>query len=85
LNLHAYTQRKDKRDQFSVTSAAGMMVGVGNVGRYLSTYSEARTFMTVDAGVSWREIADDAYMYEIADSGNILVFVNDEEPTDKLK
>ena len=85
LNLHAYTQRRDKRDQFSVSSAAGMLIGVGNVGKYLSTYSEARTFLSVDAGLSWKEIVDDAYMYEVADSGNLIIFVNDEESTDSIK
>ncbi|KAJ1533931.1 vacuolar protein sorting/targeting protein PEP1, partial [Nowakowskiella sp. JEL0078] len=85
LNLHAYTERQDKRDQFSSSSAPGLMVAVGNVGEYLSEYKLGDMFLTRDAGKTWKEIAKEAHMYEFGDHGGILVLVNNEEPTDIIK
>jgi hypothetical protein len=85
LNLHAYTERKDKRDQYSTSAASGVLLGVGSVGKYLSSYNDSKTFISGDAGVSWREIADAPYMYEISDSGAVLILANDGAPSKTLR
>lgn len=83
LNLHSFTERADYRDTFGSSSAVGVMMGLGNVGAHLSHKKDASTFLTVDGGVSWKEIKKGAYMWEYGDRGSILVLVKDGK-TNKL-
>ncbi|TPX69836.1 hypothetical protein SpCBS45565_g02188 [Spizellomyces sp. 'palustris'] len=85
LHLHSYTSREDKRDQFSASSAVGMVMAVGSVGSSLKGYSDSDTFLSRDAGRSWSEITKDAHKWEFGDHGGLLVLVNDEGPTDVVK
>ncbi|CAJ0632765.1 3196_t:CDS:2 [Entrophospora sp. SA101] len=84
LHLHSYTERRDPRDAFSSSTAVGLMMGVGNVGDYLTPYSEGNTYLTNDAGFTWREVKKGAYMYEFGDQGAIIVIVDDKSPTDHV-
>lgn len=81
LNIHGYTDRKDKSHTFYSTSAIGMMFGVGNVGDYLTKYEDADTFMTADAGVTWKSAKKGQYMWEFGDQGSIVVLVREGAPT----
>lgn len=60
-------------------------MGVGSVGKYLLPYEECDTFLSTDAGVSWKMIRMDAHKYEFGDQGSILVVINDEEFTDTVR
>lgn len=85
LHLHGYTERRNHRDAFSSSSSAvGLVMGVGNVGNYLTPYSDGDTFLTRDAGKTWIEVRKGAHLYEFGDQGSILVMVDDEEPTDRF-
>ncbi|KAK9378557.1 uncharacterized protein V2V93DRAFT_100312 [Kockiozyma suomiensis] len=84
LNLHGYTERADVRDTFSSASAVGLMIGVGNVGPQLGVYGEGNTYLTRDAGLSWKEIKKGTYMWEFGDQGSIIVLVSSAVPTDTL-
>ena len=84
LNLHGYTERKDVRDTYSSGSAVGVLLGVGNVGEYLSPYYEGDTFISADAGVTWREVHKGPYAWEFGDQGGIIVVVKDDAPTDQV-
>jgi hypothetical protein len=84
LNLHGYTERLDYRDTFSSQSAIGLMIGVGNVGEYLTPYQEGNTYLTRDGGITWQEIKKGSFMWEFGDSGSIVVIVNGKEPTNKV-
>ncbi|KAJ3090965.1 vacuolar protein sorting/targeting protein PEP1 [Quaeritorhiza haematococci] len=84
LHLHSYTERSDPRDQFSSSSAVGLMMGVGNVGSYLADYTDGNTFITRDAGRTWVEVTEEAHMFEFGDHGAILLLMNDEIPTDHI-
>ncbi|KAL9078519.1 MAG: hypothetical protein Q9157_002575, partial [Trypethelium eluteriae] len=81
LHLHGYTERKDPRRAYSSPSAAGIMIGIGNVGDQLTSRSKGNTFITTDGGVKWREVMKGAFMWEYGDSGSIIVLVAEEEPT----
>jgi hypothetical protein len=85
LNLHGYTERKDVRDTYSSGSAVGVLLGVGNVGDSLSAYSEGNTFISADAGVTWREVHKGPYTWEFGDQGGIIVVVKDDTPTDTVQ
>lgn len=85
LNLHAFTDRSDPRDQFSSASSVGLMMGVGNVGASLISYNDCNTYVTRDAGKTWKEIALDAHMFEFGARGSVILLINDEGPTDYIR
>ncbi|KAB8292110.1 hypothetical protein EYC80_007855 [Monilinia laxa] len=77
LNIHGYTERSDKSHTFSSQSAIGLMLGVGNVGEFLTDYKDADTFMTTDGGINWKFVKKGAYMWEFGDQGSIIVIVKE--------
>lgn len=81
LNIHGYTERRDKSHTYSSASAIGLMFGTGNVGEYLTTPKEADTFMTADAGITWKHVKKGKYMWKFGDQGSIIVIVNEDEST----
>lgn len=84
LNIHGYTERKDKSHTYSSSSAIGLMVATGNVGKYLDKEDDGDTFMTSDGGVSWMSIKKGKYMWEYGDQGSIVVIVKETEATDVI-
>jgi hypothetical protein len=42
------------------------------------------TFLSTDAGLTWRMIQEGAHKYEFGDQGSILVIADDEEATDHV-
>ncbi|KAI9695291.1 MAG: vacuolar protein sorting/targeting protein PEP1 [Bogoriella megaspora] len=82
LHLHGYTERSDPRHTFSSPSAAGIMMGRGNVGASLGRKEEADTFITTDGGIKWKEVMKGNFLWEYGDSGSIIVIVQENEPTD---
>ncbi|KAF7854714.1 hypothetical protein EAF04_010283 [Stromatinia cepivora] len=77
LNIHGYTERSDKSHTFSSQSAIGLMMGVGNVGEFLTDYKDADTFMTADGGINWKFVKKGAYMWEFGDQGSIIIIVKE--------
>ncbi|KAL6451017.1 VPS10 Vacuolar protein sorting/targeting protein 10 [Candida maltosa Xu316] len=84
LHLHGFTERADYRDTYSSGSATGFLIGVGNVGEYLTDKQSASTFLSTDGGVTWKEIRKGVYMWEYGDQGTILVLVDEINETDSL-
>ncbi|KAF9483067.1 vacuolar protein sorting/targeting protein 10 [Pholiota conissans] len=84
LHMHSVTTPHNFGRIFS-SPAPGFVMGVGSVGTHLKTYQESDTFLSTDAGLTWRMIAKGAHKYEFGDQGSILVTVDDEEPTDTVK
>ncbi|KAK2871618.1 vacuolar protein sorting/targeting protein PEP1 [Arthroderma sp. PD_2] len=81
LHLHTYTERRDLRDTLSSGSAVGLMVGIGNVGPFLSPRKEADTFMTSDGGITWHAVKKGRYQWEYGDQGSIVALVAEDKPT----
>jgi photosystem II stability/assembly factor-like uncharacterized protein len=73
LHIHGYTERRDHRKTFSSEGAVGIMFGLGNVGRHLGSWDEADTFMTTDAGITWKNVKKGAWDWQIGDQGSIIV------------
>ncbi|KAH9873953.1 vacuolar protein sorting/targeting protein PEP1 [Plenodomus lingam] len=84
LHIHGYTERADPREMYSSPTAVGMMLAVGNVGSELTTFGEASTFMTIDAGITWKEIKKGTYAWEFGDQGAIIAIVRRGEDTDHI-
>lgn len=84
LHLHGFTERRDPGDTFSSGSAIGLMMGVGNVGSHLDSEMGADTFLTQDAGITWKAVKKGRYMYEYGDSGSVIAIVPESKPTKSL-
>ncbi|KZT39018.1 vacuolar protein sorting/targeting protein 10 [Sistotremastrum suecicum HHB10207 ss-3] len=84
LHLYSVTTPHNLGRVFSST-APGFVMGVGSVGPYIKPYQECDTFLSTDAGLTWKMFHADAHKYEFGDQGSILVIVNDEEATDVLR
>lgn len=84
LNLHHYTERTDPRDTFASGSAVGLMMGIGNVGDVLTGKRDGDTFLTVDGGITWKEVRKGQHMWEYGDQGSIIVIVDVMAATDRV-
>ncbi|TGJ82716.1 hypothetical protein E0Z10_g6040 [Xylaria hypoxylon] len=73
LHLHSYTERVDRGKTYSSESAIGLMFGIGNVGPILGNTKDADTFMTQDAGMSWKEVKKGSWTWSFGDQGSIVV------------
>ncbi|KAG9313252.1 hypothetical protein JVU11DRAFT_6715 [Chiua virens] len=83
LHLHSVTDPHNFGPIFS-SSAPGFMMGVGSIGKQLAPYEQCDTFLSTDAGLTWRMVRKEAHMYEFGDAGGIILAVNDEEMTDTV-
>ncbi|KAL8839972.1 MAG: hypothetical protein Q9170_001514 [Blastenia crenularia] len=84
LHLHSVTEMKNIGRVFS-SPAPGLVMGVGNTGKYLKDYKEGDLYVSDDAGLTWTLALEEAHKYEFGDQGSILVAINDEAPTDVIQ
>ena len=56
--------------------AVGHIIATGNVGSYLKQ-NQANTYLSIDGGRKWSEIAIGSHIYEISDHGNIIILAKD--------
>jgi hypothetical protein len=83
LNLHGISS--EFPPFYSVDTAAGLIIGNGNVGRYLShDEAEISTFLTRDGGLNWFEIKKGPHIYEIGDHGALIIIADVRNPTNKI-
>ncbi|KAI0542860.1 hypothetical protein GGR58DRAFT_449859 [Xylaria digitata] len=84
LHLHGYTERVDHRKAYSSESAIGLMFGIGNVGPILGNAKDADTFMTQDAGLSWKEVKKGTWTWSFGDQGSIIVLAQKNTKTKSI-
>ena len=84
LHLHSASLPHNVGRVFSST-APGFVMAVGSVGDRLKSYEESDTWLSTDAGKTWKMVAQDAHKYEFGDQGSILVIAPDEESTDHVR
>lgn len=83
LNLHGVSG--DYPPFYSVSSAVGVVLANGNVGKFLShNPEEISTFLSRDGGLSWFEVRKGSHTYEIGDHGGLIVIADDQHPTDTI-
>lgn len=81
LHIHGYTERDDHRKTYSSESAVGLMFGLGNVGSSLGDIQDADTFMTTDAGITWKSVKKGQWSWSFGDQGSIVVLVPRKQKT----
>ena len=77
--MHFHSITSDSYGPFYSTSTAlGLIVGVGNVGRHLSfDEDDLSTYLSRDGGFKWEEVRKGSHIYEIGDHGALVVMAPD--------
>ncbi|TKA31812.1 hypothetical protein B0A50_01891 [Salinomyces thailandicus] len=81
LHLHSVTDQSNMGRIFS-SPAPGIVMGVGNTGKYLKEYAKGDLYVSDDAGLTWTKALSEPHLYEFGDQGAILVAIKDEETTE---
>lgn len=84
LHLYSVTTPHNFGRIFS-SPAPGFVMGVGNVGEHLLRYEDCDTFLSIDAGLTWKMVHKNAHVYEFGDQGSVIVIVDDEEYTSHFR
>lgn len=84
LHLHSVTNQRNEGRIFS-TSAPGIIMGVGNTGKYLKKRSECDTWVSDDAGLTWTRALKGPHLFEFGDQGALLVAIESEEETNEIR
>jgi len=84
LHLQSVTNQRNSGKIFS-SPAPGLVMGVGNTGKYLTSYNKGDLYVSDNAGLTWWKALNGPHKYEFGDSGSVLVAVYDvEEGTDQI-
>ena len=83
LHLHSVSDMSNSGKVFS-SPAPGLVMGIGNKGKYLKEYEEGDLYVSDDAGVTWTRALKEAHKYEFGDRGAVLLAIYDEGPTDEI-
>jgi hypothetical protein len=87
-SLHIHLQADDADAgmllPFGTDESAGIMVGVGNIGDYLSEYELGNIYLTRDGGSTWKEVKKEPHKWAFVDYGGLLVLVDDQKPINTL-
>lgn len=84
LHLHSVTAFANTGRVFS-SPAPGIVMGVGNTGDALKSYSDGNLYVSDDAGVTWRLALKGPYKYELGDQGAVVMAIKDDGKTDEIK
>jgi photosystem II stability/assembly factor-like uncharacterized protein len=83
LHIHSVTEMHNSGKVFS-SPAPGIVMGIGNTGKYLDTWGEGSLYVSDDAGRTWFETnLKGPQKYEFLDQGSILVAMA-EKKTDEV-
>ena len=84
LHLHSVTDARQTGRIFS-SPAPGIVMGIGNTGKFMKDYEDGDLYVSDDAGVTWIQGLDGAHLYEFGNQGAVIVAVDDEEPTSQIR
>jgi len=93
LHVHSYTSwnlalgAAALPAEYASKSAPGLIMGLGNIGRYLSRQrQDINTYLSRDAGHTWEEVRKGAHIFEYGDHGGVIVMARHAEqgPTDEI-
>ncbi|KAF9903168.1 vacuolar protein sorting/targeting protein PEP1 [Linnemannia zychae] len=84
LHLHSVTDYDGPGAVFSAPSSVGLVMGIGNVGKYLLPVENAATYLSRDAGKTWKKVSDTRSLYEFGDEGGVIALVDPTQPTQEI-
>lgn len=83
LHLHSVTEPNNFAPIFS-SPAPGFIMGVGSIGKTLLPYEDCDTFISTNAGLSWKMVHKKAYKHTFGDSGSMILAVHDQDEVDNV-
>ncbi len=84
LHLHGVTDLNGP--VYSSKNAVGLLMATGNVGEYIQQNRDAiNTYLSRDAGLTWKEVAKGSHIYEFGDHGGLMVMAADDRETDSIR
>ena len=84
LHLHSVSDLSSAGRVYS-SPAPGIVMGIGNTGKYLKSYDEGDLFVSDDAGLTWREGLGGAHKYEFGGQGSVIIAADDVEATSHIQ
>ncbi|KAJ1564652.1 vacuolar protein sorting/targeting protein PEP1, partial [Nowakowskiella sp. JEL0078] len=84
LHLNSITNPHNIGRVFSSVGAPGFVLGVGTVGTRLLSYDKGDTFLSIDGGLTWTDVAKGPHKYETVDQGSIIVLIPDSVTADYI-
>lgn len=83
--LHLHSVTSSFSSVYSTENAIGIIMGTGNVGKYLSyKEDELNTYLSRDGGLNWIEVKKGEYIYEMGDHGAIILMADSQKATDTI-
>ena len=78
LHLQIYSSNGLFPPPYSQDSAIGIIISVGNVGKYLDRQriDQQNTYMSRDGGINWYEVRKGSHIYELGDHGGLIVMAS---------
>jgi hypothetical protein len=68
----------------SDSSAKGVLIGVGNLGRVLAPEVEWSSFISSDFGKHWSKLNKQKMLFETGNKGGLIIGVKDSKPTSEI-
>lgn len=62
----------------SSDQAPGVALAIGSVGTHLDE-KDLNTYLTVDGGITWKEVQKGPYLFDISDLGGLIVLAKDQD------
>ncbi|KAG8530761.1 uncharacterized protein KY384_004118 [Bacidia gigantensis] len=84
IHLHSVTDISNMGRVFS-SPAPGIVMGIGNTGKFLKQYEDGDLYVSDNAGLTWSRGLKNAHKYEFGDRGAVLVAIYDEGPTNEIQ
>jgi len=82
--LHSLTSERYPYP-YSISNAVGIIVGIGNVGRYLKYDSNKQnTYISRDGGLTWFEVIKGPHIVEFGDHGGLILLAPLYKTTDYI-
>ena len=73
---------------YSKKDCIGMVIGTGSVGYYLPSSNSIsnllNTYLSVDGGYTWNEIAKGSNVYDFTNKGSLIVLSKNINPTNSI-
>ena len=84
IHLHSISDMSNTGRVFS-SPAPGLVMGVGNEGKFLKEYNKGDVYVSDDAGLTWTKALTNAHKYEFGDRGAVLAAIYDDGPTNEIQ
>lgn len=83
IHVHSIGDMSNTGPVYS-SPAPGLLMAIGNTGKFLKKYEEGDLYVSDDAGLNWRRGIKNAHKYEFGNRGAVLMAIYDEGTTDEI-